>query len=259
MKNTLKTNFHTHTYLCKHAKGTVSDYVSKAIEYGYTEIGISDHMPFEDLGYRMDQSDIKTYDDMIEAAKQEFGAKIVIKSALECEYINSINNRYEEYLDKYDYLLLGQHITYKGKYNGDFKDSFSLKSVDDLFMYKDNIVEALKTGFFKILAHPDVFMYGLKTWNEEIATLSREIIDCAIQNNVLLELNANGYNRDQVEIDGVVTSLYPYNEFWKLVAQTDAKVIINADCHEPELLKGQHISKAIELSEKLKLNIVHNI
>ena len=37
-------NYHTHMYLCRHAEGHVEDYVKKAVESGYEEIGISDHI-----------------------------------------------------------------------------------------------------------------------------------------------------------------------------------------------------------------------
>ncbi|HEY8395905.1 MAG TPA: PHP domain-containing protein, partial [Bacilli bacterium] len=40
-----KTNYHNHTYLCRHAKGMPLDYIKKAVELGYEEIGISDHGP----------------------------------------------------------------------------------------------------------------------------------------------------------------------------------------------------------------------
>ena len=42
----IQTNYHTHTYLCRHATGTIDDYINRAIELGYTDIGISDHCPF---------------------------------------------------------------------------------------------------------------------------------------------------------------------------------------------------------------------
>ena len=41
----MKTNYHTHHYLCKHATGSVEDYVKEAIKEGFCEIGISDHGP----------------------------------------------------------------------------------------------------------------------------------------------------------------------------------------------------------------------
>ena len=39
----IKSNFHSHNYLCGHAVGTVSDYVKEAVACGLETIGISDH------------------------------------------------------------------------------------------------------------------------------------------------------------------------------------------------------------------------
>ena len=43
----MKYNFHTHTYHCHHASGTPEEYVLRAIEGGVTEMGFSDHFPFD--------------------------------------------------------------------------------------------------------------------------------------------------------------------------------------------------------------------
>ena len=40
-------DYHTHTYLCNHATGTIEDYIRSAIKIGLVEIGISDHFPME--------------------------------------------------------------------------------------------------------------------------------------------------------------------------------------------------------------------
>ena len=41
----LKTNYHTHTKYCHHAEGDVIDYVKKASDLGFIELGMSDHAP----------------------------------------------------------------------------------------------------------------------------------------------------------------------------------------------------------------------
>ena len=41
-------NYHTHIYLCKHASGTIEEYLNKAISLGYQVLGISDHGPLSD-------------------------------------------------------------------------------------------------------------------------------------------------------------------------------------------------------------------
>ena len=59
----IQTNYHTHTYLCKHATGTIDDYVDRAIALGYTDIGISDHCPFTEELVRLIYSKRMTMDD----------------------------------------------------------------------------------------------------------------------------------------------------------------------------------------------------
>ena len=38
-------NYHTHTYRCGHAVGNEREYVEKAIELGFSELGFSEHAP----------------------------------------------------------------------------------------------------------------------------------------------------------------------------------------------------------------------
>ena len=49
MKTEIKSNYHTHTFLCKHALGDSEDYVKRAISLGYHTIAITDHGPFPKL------------------------------------------------------------------------------------------------------------------------------------------------------------------------------------------------------------------
>ena len=43
-------SFHTHTYLCNHAQGTVTDYYSVAVSEGCSALGFSDHCPYPNDG-----------------------------------------------------------------------------------------------------------------------------------------------------------------------------------------------------------------
>ncbi|MCK5198693.1 MAG: hypothetical protein KAR21_10100, partial [Spirochaetales bacterium] len=70
-------NFHSHTWRCKHATGTVKDYVDAAISaVGATGrspllhespiLGISDHTPLPDNRWshvRMDMSELDAYEE----------------------------------------------------------------------------------------------------------------------------------------------------------------------------------------------------
>ena len=39
-------NYHTHTPRCNHAEGAERDYIERALEGGFRELGFSDHTPY---------------------------------------------------------------------------------------------------------------------------------------------------------------------------------------------------------------------
>ncbi|MBR6615619.1 MAG: PHP domain-containing protein, partial [Lachnospiraceae bacterium] len=64
--NFLDYNFHTHTYLCRHANGTPEEYIQRAINCGIKDLGFSDHAPMrfpgsEKITTRMKPSDAPGY------------------------------------------------------------------------------------------------------------------------------------------------------------------------------------------------------
>ena len=95
----------------------------------------------------------------------------------------------EEVSKKCDFLILGQHyIKVKNKY----KSIYNVSEENYLDIYFSTAHRALSTGLFKIFAHPDIFLWKVKDWNPYLEKKSKELIECAIKNNVLIELNANG-------------------------------------------------------------------
>ena len=85
----IKSNYHTHTELCKHAKGMPVDFAQKAVEFNVQILGISDHAPFKDVdfGYRMLFSELDLYCDAVDKAKSDFSYKVEILKSLEIEYL----------------------------------------------------------------------------------------------------------------------------------------------------------------------------
>ena len=113
----MKTNFHTHHYLCGHAKGDAKDYVLEAISKGFAEIGISDHgpLPIKPPFPRMSYNEF-LYVYLLDLNKNisEFGNQIKIYKGLEIEYVYGYDEFYKDLLNKLDYLNLALHY-----YSGD--------------------------------------------------------------------------------------------------------------------------------------------
>ena len=74
----MKANYHTHTYLCNHASGTMREYIENAVKTGYEQLGFSDHGPyiFDKPGYysnfRMKCEEAKLYVNELLKLKEEY-------------------------------------------------------------------------------------------------------------------------------------------------------------------------------------------
>ena len=253
----IKTNYHTHCYLCGHAQGLPIDYIILAIDHGYQEIGISDHGPLLDnWTYRMNMNDFyQIYLQNIDEAIDKFADAITIYKGLELEYLEEYNQHYQNLLESLDYLILGQHIV---QIDGEIFDIFG--DVDDQFLiaYKDAVIKAMKTKYFKILAHPDLYLFSYRRWNDLTEKIARDIIEAAIENNVFLEINCNGIRRGRIKNEQNETVyIYPRKEFWKIVSEYKAaKIMIGEDNHAFKHVDDYACQAARDFADDLGLKVI---
>jgi len=254
------TNYHTHHYRCGHASGTIEDYVLEAIKHGYTEIGISCHAPFEnvDVGHRMKFDELDDYFTDIKAVREKYNDQITVLSSLEIEYFPSEIAYLKEMRTRTNYLLLAQHFI---ELNGKLQSSFSFTHPLEIEAYAKQAAIAMDTGLFDVLVHPDLFMIHYPKWDETCEKAVHTIAKSAIKNNIILEINANGF-RNSIRNDnherGSDANPYPVPEFWAIVRDSypEVKVIVGSDCHAPELLNDKFMQKGREFAKLYKLNVI---
>jgi len=242
-------------YLCRHATGSVEDYVLEAIRLKFTALGMSDHAPWKELidrSVRMHLKDYPKYLKELDDAILKHRNEIKIYKGLEIEYFNGKEEHYENLLKDLDYLTLGQHYIER---NGKLVSAYRIFSIPELIIYKDTLIKAMATGYFKFISHPDLFLFSQKKLSQKILDLSEEIIIAAKEYDIPLEINANGIRKGIIDVDGVSMYRYPREEFWQLVKKHEAKVIISSDAHIPELLYDEAIETAVEFSKRLGLRV----
>ena len=110
-------NYHTHTYRCHHASGSMEEYINRAIENGIKFLGFSDHVPFVcangvESVYRVTVAEVEAYISEISSLRKKYKNEIDIKIGFEMEY-------YQNHFDKMfenavawgaEYLILGEHF-----------------------------------------------------------------------------------------------------------------------------------------------------
>lgn len=267
-------NYHTHMYLCHHAKGDVKDYVEEAINKGFKYLGISDHNPIQGFylpNNEYDQMRVNSnmsmddfyniYIPNIEDCQKKYGDKIKLYKALECEYLREAIPHLEELSKHTDYLILAVHFF---RMENHLVNSFFDLNYTNVIEYGKIAVEALNSGYFKIFAHPDLFIYQYKdkfgeySFDEKCEEVSRMICEAAEKNDVILEINANGFRKK--EDNNITHEIYPNSNFFRIAKEyEDLKFVVSSDAHKPSLLLDEYVYKGYKFGEDLGLNILGEV
>ena len=221
-------NYHTHTPRCNHAEGAERDYIARALEGHFRELGFSDHTPylFDEPGYystfRMRPERLADYVETLLALRAEYADRIKLYIGLEAEYYPRLFSRQIDFLRQYplDYLILGQHALYN-----ETEGVYSTRPTADekrLDQYRGQTLEALETGLFSYFAHPDIFHFtgDPKTYERHVRAICRKAKELAIP----LEFNLLGFQEEKH---------YPDLSFWRIVGEEGCAVILGSDAHEP--------------------------
>lgn len=230
-------NFHTHTYLCKHAVGEAKDYAKVACEHNFKALGFSDHCAYPDntwIGMHMELYQQELYKEMVQEAKE--ASNIPIYRGYECEWHKSFYSWYHDKLiceDKAEYLIFGPHWVKLGSefvYVSEFKDKASF------IKYVDLTIEGMNSGLYSYIAHPDLFLESVSDIGPFYLDLCKKIIEAAIEIKMPIEINGNGCIKDKIMRNKQMEYRYPVKDFWLLAKEMGAHIIIASDSHDPKTL-----------------------
>ena len=232
--------FHVHTYRCKHAENIPDEaYVQKAIALGAAGILFSDHAPFpnDPFGNRMDLAQLHEYLDTIHGLQEKYANVIRVRVGLEVEYLPSYHGFYEELRSnpRLDFLIIGQHMyeLSPGRYS--FHLSPTERDTQEHIGCVEGMLQGIESGLFDVIAHPDRCFKRQKEWTEEMAVLSKSLIDSACAAGIMLENNLESMKHER----------YYWDEFWNLIPE-DADIVIGTDAHSiDELVDKWHMQQLL--------------
>lgn len=255
-------NYHTHTYRCQHADGTDREYVLEAIRNGYERIGFSDHVMLPGITsqyhIRGDFSLTENYFQSIRALQKEFQNEIKISLGFECEWDRRFIAYYRSLLEdkKVDFLIFGNHgisFTKNGEHILQTKNKYAFLNI-----YLQKSICAIKSGLFRIFAHPDIFM-SVTSWGKKTEDISYVICHLAKQYDVALELNLGKVITTGIaEYYGEMRYPYPYNLFWKIAKEVGNTIIVGLDAHSPSAFGDKRLRFYDEFVAQLGLTVEHD-
>lgn len=247
-------NYHTHTWRCMHAAGTEREYVEAGIAGGLKILGFSDHTPQPyPEGYvsntKMTMDQLEDYVDTVLKLKEEYKNDIEIHLGLETEYYPRMFEELLACTGQYpiEYFLLGQHCL-----GNEIHDVYAGERTEEekrLERYCIQCEEAMATGCFSYLAHPDLMHF---TGAPEIYDRwMRRLCESARRMDIPLEINFLGIR---------MTRNYPNPRFWKIAGETGNQVIFGSDAHRPEeVWSPRALARAEEMVKSYGLNLIETV
>ncbi|MBN2158211.1 MAG: histidinol-phosphatase HisJ family protein [Spirochaetes bacterium] len=238
-------DYHTHTYLCGHASGTVEEYIESALKKGIREIGFSDHAPMPDdirADITMSASEVEPYIGEIKHNRDIYSGRIAVKLGFEVDFplMGSFDERY--FTDpRIDYLIGSCHFIDGWAFDHpDHVGGYSDRNIDDIYTRYYAILEALaSSGLFNMVGHFDIVKkFGYRSTRNFLPAVEK-IARIMAAHDLAAEINTAGLLHKAREI-------YPSEDIIRIFFNCNVPITLGSDAHRPEQT-GYMFQDAIEI------------
>jgi histidinol-phosphatase (PHP family) len=176
----------------------------------------------------MDPEETEGYVSSLLALREEYAGRIDILIGFEVEHLPARIAAQDELFARFpvDYLICGQHYVGDGsdEWNGDWSGAPTADEAR-LAAYADRCIEAMESGRYLYLAHPDVLNFTGP--DETYARHMGRLCDCLAALDSPVEVNLLGVADNRH---------YPSERFLRLAAEHGCRATIGVDAHRPAAL-----------------------
>jgi len=262
------TNYHGHCAYCD-GRGSIEDYVIKAVALNMAAIGISSHAPVPfTTDWTMPGDKLQAYLQEVDDLKEKYKDQILILKSLEVDFIPGIRTPVDTLIidSQLDYTVGSVHFVdqmadgtrwaidgpadefQKGLqeiFNGDMKQA--------VLRYFELTREMIRTAQPDIIGHMDKIKMHNKTFglfDENEAWYRDEVrqtMELLARQGVIVEINTKAFYRTGL--------LFPGPEHFSLLEELNIPVTINSDAHDPDKLTNGFE----EVAQMLKTAGIHQL
>ncbi len=230
---------HIHTERCGHASGTVDDYVRAAVRRGLVGMAITEHLalPEEfDPGRHlsMPACDLENYLVEVDLTAQRY-PEITVVTGLEADYLRGREAETAIALadargraDGARFVLGSVHFIGEWAFDDPHHvEEWETRDVDATWVeYFELWREAVQTGLFDCMAHPDLAKKFGHRPSFDTRELYADAAATAAEKGVLVEISTAGLRKP-------VAELYPGHDLLVAFRKAGVRVTVGSDAHEP--------------------------
>ncbi|MCK5849957.1 MAG: histidinol-phosphatase HisJ family protein [Kiritimatiellae bacterium] len=241
-------DYHTHTYLCKHAKGMPEEYVAEAIRKGLPQICFTDHAPAP-CGYdhtsRMEIDEFPHYKELISQAQTT--TEIEVLYGIEADYYNGCEDFLSSWLPQQDFDIVLGSVHFIAEWGFDNEANilqWKTANVNDVWKrYFILLGKLADTRLFDVVGHIDLpKKFGHKT-TDNIIEIARPALERIASAGMAIEINTSGLDRP-------VNEMYPSLQILRLCHDMDIPITFGSDSHIFSDI-GRHFAKALVAAKKV--------
>lgn len=241
-------DYHVHTARCGHAAGETVDYLRVAEEMGLAEIGFSDHMPLlhtVDSRLTMGLDDLPHYVGEIRDIAEV--TEIAVRLGIEADYIPETVDELGRVIagQPFDYVLGSIHFLERWGFDDEIHIAgYDGRDPDELYeLYFKTVLDAVETGLFDILAHPDLIKKFDILPQRDLTEYYDELATAMAKRDMAVEVSTAGLRKPVAEI-------YPTAEFLRICRGRDVPVTLGSDAHAPDEV-AYRFDLAVDLLESV--------
>jgi len=248
----LNTNFHSHCTFCD-GRNHPEDFIKFAVAKHFRAYGFSSHspLPFETF-WNMSACDMDEYINEITRLKEKYEDLIEIYLGMEIDFLDETYNASIPYFRSLplEYRIGSVHFLSRGLplieenvvcIDGPYEE-FALAIeqhyrgsvrliTEDFFL---NSMQMVENGGFDIVGHLDkIYQNGIRHPDFDIHTvwyqkLLETYIDLIAEKGLIVEINTKNFVRKQ--------QTFPHINTLKLLHKHRIPIMVNSDCHSPDLV-----------------------
>jgi histidinol-phosphatase (PHP family) len=222
----------------------MEEYVERAIDLGFEEIGFADHMPvMPEPQFCMEFSDLPLYLERVRDLRERYHERINIRLGCEMDIVPGREEEIGEIIEGsgFDYVIGSVHYLDGWPFDQEkYRDVFAKGDLNAIYnLFFETVIRAANTGLYDIAGHVD----NIKRMGYRLSgdmTHYYERAAAALRGmNVAVEVNTSG-------IDTAAAEAYPSVEFLRILNRHGVPVTVGSDSHSPEQV-GRHFGRAEDL------------
>lgn len=226
-------DYHLHTQLCRHALGTVDQYVRAAREQGLDEICFTDHIPLplgKDPEHRMSFDDVDLYLEMVESSRRR-NPNLSVLTGIEADFIDGHATFLQDFLSAhpFDLVIMSVHfIDHWPRNQWVFDFHFDEHSIRDIYHdYFQAMIRGVDTGLFDVVGHLDLIKQpGFPVMDSNPGDIG-DLLDAVARQGMAVELNTSGLRKP-------ISEYYPSWDIVEQILERGIPVTLGSDAHSPD-------------------------